>query len=285
MVWFQVNVLSLVFLVLGLVAFPAGFVSAQTSSGQPEQFYGTVTVNGGPAPDGLVVKAVIDGATYLTKTKAGKYGYDPVFLIDDPRGDRNGKEIVFYVQDVDTGERAIFNSGSASGDYDNTHRLDLDVNGVNLGGSSSSGGGGGGGGGGGRFVASTTSSEDAGDGEESGVCVPDWTCSDWLDCLNGFQKRVCVDSNRCQSLENKPAEERECEIPPELRASAPVDVQATGGEDDNGLPATSEGSTTGLRGVTGFVVGSPLRAGASIALLLLIVAGIAFFIFAKKKKS
>lgn len=72
----------------------------------PHAFYGSVTVGGGPAPDGTVVSAEIDGVEYArTTTLEGKYGYSPTFKVpgDDPEtpeveGGVNGDAIEFYLQ-------------------------------------------------------------------------------------------------------------------------------------------------------------------------------------------
>lgn len=68
-----------VVLVLGL-----GTVTAQPTRPPmaPHQFYGTVTINGVPAPDGTVVSAEINGVVVMTATtKNGLYGYDTASLL------------------------------------------------------------------------------------------------------------------------------------------------------------------------------------------------------------
>jgi len=42
-------------------------------------------------------------------------------------------------------------------------------------------------------------------------CVPDWKCSDWSDCLDGWQTCQCEDLNKCGTDEGKPEEGRACE--------------------------------------------------------------------------
>lgn len=71
----------------------------------PHQFYGQVTIDGLPAPDGTLVEARIDGVTYAeTPTVGGRYGYEPMFQVpaDDPgttvvEGGVNGDTVKFYV--------------------------------------------------------------------------------------------------------------------------------------------------------------------------------------------
>ena len=86
--------------------------SALAIPGVPHQFYGTVTLNGKSAPDGTMVIAKIDGVEVArTSTKNGRYGYDPIFYVDDPNNDRSGKEIRFFVNGIDTGQTKFFCNG------------------------------------------------------------------------------------------------------------------------------------------------------------------------------
>ncbi len=43
-------------------------------------------------------------------------------------------------------------------------------------------------------------------------CIEQWVCSEWEECINGVQRRYCVDNNKCGTTNNKPEEERACEI-------------------------------------------------------------------------
>jgi len=85
----------------------------------PHQFYGIVSFTNGPAPDGLLVEAkVINGvsivSTESTVTKNGKYGYDPLFKVEDNNSTLSGKTIEFYVSGIKANETAIFNNGAST---------------------------------------------------------------------------------------------------------------------------------------------------------------------------
>jgi len=96
-------------------------VSAQL--GIPHQFYGDVSYNNAPAPNSLSVVAKIDNVVVKqTTTLDGKYGYSPVFLITDPDDNREGKTIVFYVNDIQAAQYIFENGG--------TTELDLAVTGA-----------------------------------------------------------------------------------------------------------------------------------------------------------
>jgi hypothetical protein len=58
----------------------------------PHQFYGSVKVNGQPAPDNSVITATIDGDEYSALILDGNYGYVPhVLVIDDFEEERAGE--------------------------------------------------------------------------------------------------------------------------------------------------------------------------------------------------
>ncbi|MFT4302966.1 MAG: S8 family serine peptidase [Candidatus Woesearchaeota archaeon] len=49
---------------------------------------------------------------------------------------------------------------------------------------------------------STTTRISGGGGGSSSVqrqCVPNWDCTDWTDCINGYNRRICEDLNKCGS--------------------------------------------------------------------------------------
>lgn len=70
--------------------------------GIPHQFWGTVTFNEAPASEGLSIEARIDDITVKeSSTKDGKYGFDSLFIIIDPDADREGKNVVFYVDGIE----------------------------------------------------------------------------------------------------------------------------------------------------------------------------------------
>jgi len=168
--------------------------------GVPNQFYGYVTINGRPAPDGSIVVAKIDGLEVArTTTKDGKYGYNPIFYVDDPNNDRSGKLVKFYVNGVDTGEFWYFCNGCST-------RLDLSVE-VQEGGAGE--------GGGGILILPPEENVSKEQINETGKpCIERWLCTEWSECINGIQTRECEDVNKCGTEENKPLLVQPC-IPEE----------------------------------------------------------------------
>ena len=177
--------------------------------GIPHQFYGTVTINGNPAPDDTVVTAKIDGVTVETGTvKDGKYGYgNDLFLVEDPNNNRVGKTIKFYVDDIYTGKSVSFCNGCVD-------ELDLSV----VKESSSSGSGGGGGSSGGSILVTTTTINEQNNNVTTEnltttvkeTCEEKWVCTDWSRCVDGIQTRKCIDQNSCGTDVKKPMESQPC---------------------------------------------------------------------------
>ena len=175
--------------VLVSVLLLAGIAASQPVGKFPEGFYGTVTVNGASAADGILVSAKVDGKDNTGGlTSNGQYN-----IVVELKETDAGKTIEFYVQNVKTGQSAIFDPGEVT-------RLDLSVNlpPPNTGGGGSTGGGGGSGGGGGGGSAG---------------CTESWICTDWTECSNSVQKRVCADVNMCNTTVSKPTEKQDCVMP------------------------------------------------------------------------
>ncbi|MCD4739680.1 carboxypeptidase-like regulatory domain-containing protein [archaeon] len=42
------------------------------------------------------------------------------------------------------------------------------------------------------------------------VCVENWTCTEWAECLDGVQSRACIDDNSCNTTTGKPSESQGC---------------------------------------------------------------------------
>jgi hypothetical protein len=104
----------LVILALLLCAIPA-YADIPTI---PHAFYGTLTMNGSPAPVGTVVKAKVVGVECgsITTTVAGQYGgsgaFDAKLTVS---GDiETGATISFFVNDIDTGQTYAFSPGAVT---------------------------------------------------------------------------------------------------------------------------------------------------------------------------
>ena len=170
--------------------------------GQSNSFYGSVLINGSPAPDGTIVTAEINGIQVAdTITSGGRYGYPgDSFDVEDPNSALAGKEIKFFVNGVDTKQTAFFVNG-------NIVELDLSVV------IESSSGGAPSGGSGGTAPSSsgtTTPTTTGGTTQTDEGCQERWTCSDWGACENGLQTRTCVDENECGTNSREPFSSQPC---------------------------------------------------------------------------
>ena len=106
----------------GLIVIITGFglISAAGAlasyPGIPNQFYGTVSfANGDSAPDGTLVEVKIGDQIVATcPVKDGKYGYNPILcFVTDPDSNRQGKEIHFYINGLDTNITSTFENGAS----------------------------------------------------------------------------------------------------------------------------------------------------------------------------
>ena len=203
-----------IFLLFSLVVIPTSF----GIPGIPHQFYGSVSINGKPASDGAIVSAKIDGVEVArTYVKNGKYGYNPIFYIEDPENEMSGKEVKFFINGVFTGKTKFFCNGCVT-------LLDLSINveksslEENKGGGPSS-----------SSIGSTLATQPLeeenrakSEEEKENLCEERWVCSEWSSCVEGIQKRSCEDVNECGTEVNKPLETQPCSK--ELREKASLGI-------------------------------------------------------------
>lgn len=91
-------------------------ILAEAAPGIPHQFYGSVNFSNGPAPDGLIVEARIDGqAVASTSVVDGQYGFSPnLFFVTDPENNRAGQRVYLFVSGINTEQSAVFVNGGYS---------------------------------------------------------------------------------------------------------------------------------------------------------------------------
>ena len=87
----------------------------------PQQFYGTVTINGTSASAGAAVSAKVGGTQLASTTtdSQGRYGYSPIFTV----AASSGATMDFYINGVKAQQSFVFNSGAVT-------RLDLIASGT-----------------------------------------------------------------------------------------------------------------------------------------------------------
>lgn len=175
--------------------------------GIPNAFYGSVIWNGQSAPDGTTVAAKINGVQVANiTTVGGKYGYPlGTFLVDDPNSDRVGKTINFFVNNIDTGQTAVFSGAQYS------FTLNLAAIGSTSNPSPASPSGGGGGSIGGTSGGTTNRTQNQTSGtQQNQTCHEKWVCGDWGACQNGIQTRTCNDESKCRTNNNEPFMSQPC---------------------------------------------------------------------------
>ena len=94
--------------ILSLLLGSAYAVSAD-SPGVPNQFYGTVTINGSTAGSGVTITAVVNGVNGATTTtdSSGRYGYSAAFMVNGS----TGNQITFLVNGTQAGQSVSFQAG------------------------------------------------------------------------------------------------------------------------------------------------------------------------------
>jgi len=163
-------------------------------------FYGIVTLNGNPAPDGTTVSARLDGTELAsTITSEGKYSHLTLSL----DAAYSGRTIDFFVNGNQANENYQF-----CFDFACLTELDLTVTIETSSGTGNGGGGGGGGGGGTRGSEATTTTIVTQPTFQ--VCQEKWTCTGWSACQNGLQTRTCTDENNCGTRNNEPFSSQPC---------------------------------------------------------------------------
>lgn len=214
--------------------------------GIPNAFYGSVTWNGQPAPDGTTIVAKINGVEVAsTITSDGRYGHDPIFYIDDPNNVRTGSIINLFVNGIDTGQTGIFCNGCVT-------LLDLTATGETTGDGGTNGGNGGTTGG----IAPANETEET---EEEVIlpCQERWICTDWSECVEGIQTRECEDVNDCGTDQDKPLESQPCSTEEETQ-------EGVGG--------------LGITGMFGAIIQSPVY----LSLLILVIIAIILVVLKMK---
>ena len=120
---------------------------------------------------------------------------------------------------------------------------------------------------------------------ETTVCEENWKCSEWFECFNGKQKRVCVDLNNCGTEENKPEEVRSCSVCGNKVCEEGETYETCCS--DCGCPKGYEckdnkcASTTSFSSITGRFLTSPLGLISIIGGILVIILG---FLYKRKMK-
>jgi len=107
--------LLLALVLIVVLVSPSALAQSGMPPSIPHQFWGSVTVNGAPAPEGTTISARINGVEYGNGTvgAAGRYGYDPNFFVEGS-SELAGQTIKFYVGGVLAPETAVYQVGGAT---------------------------------------------------------------------------------------------------------------------------------------------------------------------------
>ncbi|MEA3229870.1 MAG: hypothetical protein U9P44_03065 [archaeon] len=208
----QLRLLCIGFIfILALVA--VGYAFPQ----MPHDIYGTVTIDGTPAPAGTIITAMnsdnVTCGSFTVKTE-GIYGFLHI------SNEENDAVITFNIGDILAEETLIWNSGDKTElnltEVSKNTVGETQDNGKTTSGSSSG--------------SSSSSVPVCGDGictyqlESCGKpyycpedcekcddekCTEQWVCTEWSEPVDGLQSRTCTDSNNCGTVADRPAETQE----------------------------------------------------------------------------
>lgn len=86
------------------------------------------------------------------------------------------------------------------------------------------------------------------------ICVENWTCSNWSECMDNYQMRFCYDRNNCTTYSTRPSQFRICESEQVSQSSAEKVIE---GAKEEGLKLSEDNKNEGfLLPFTGAVVGT-----------------------------
>ena len=212
-------------MVMSVLFFVLIIGAAYAIPGIPNQFYGTVTYNGVPAPNGLTVDAKIDGEVVASATTiSGTYS----LIVKDQDNELSGDTVSFFVNGIDAQNDGIFLNGAVIEDQDlSVTGPAIDIPDDDDDDTTTSRGGGGG-----NLpliiVTETedNETEDNGEADENDTvettdesyadtvdkCQELWECTDWSACEDSIQTRSCIDKNTCGSEIYKPFESQPCTV-------------------------------------------------------------------------
>ena len=245
------TLITILLLTIGIVAAqdaPSPIPNAPTSlPAEPHQFFGSLTINGQPAPNNLIVEAYYESGPALgaspagiSATRNGGYGYSPYIMMVVPEAGSTGGTITFYLigddgNHYELGEYPYSQFGITQRDFSISCTTCLPPvsspsTGSGSGGGTTGGSGGGSSGTGGFTGGTGTTTSDAEDTTDDtvDVCVPDWRCSEWTACSDNVRHRVCVDRNDCGVEDDMPEIRESCGVVESEPAAAAPEEPAQG---------------------------------------------------------
>ncbi len=102
------------------------------------------------------------------------------------------------------------------------------------------------------------------------TCSPNWRCSDWSECVEGVETRLCEDANKCGTDKGIPIEVRSC--------SAETASQQEQTEQVSETPPETKGQSAFSK-ISGAVIGGIIDSWAYIVVLIAILAGLIVYLY------
>jgi len=112
----RIRLLLVIFLLFILYASLIAVASVDTppTPGFPHSIKGTVSYDDGEIITSGNVTAIVDNESYTTTILSnGTFGYNPPYHVEDPDNDNVGKNIYFYINDINTSQFLVFDPGTS----------------------------------------------------------------------------------------------------------------------------------------------------------------------------
>jgi len=117
-----------------------------------------------------------------------------------------------------------------------------------------------------------------GGSSSSYVCVEDWACDEWSECVGNDMRRICNDLNECGTVRTKPETYQNC-------GSTSLDSLDSGMSFEEEVDdADVSPVVRAFSAITGAVVGGGAASVAAAGVFLFLVLGGFFIVIRKKKK-
>jgi len=112
-----------------------------------------------------------------------------------------------------------------------------------------------------------------GSSSSSYICVENWSCEEWSDCIGNDMRRICNDLNECGTENNKPETYQECGVSKDDGATLESEIEENDVSQPDGF----------FSSITGAVIGGGATSVAVGGVFLILVLG-GFVIAIRKKK-
>ncbi|MBI2135413.1 hypothetical protein HYU09_05460 [Candidatus Woesearchaeota archaeon] len=117
----------------------------------------------------------------------------------------------------------------------------------------------------------------SGGSSSTAACIEQWSCAEWLECVDNVQARICNDLSKCGIISNKPIGEREC---PTIKKTETKNQEFEETNPDKGKTVEKTSGNSPLPKITGLFAANTQadpRIGISVVVIIVITGLLAFY--------